>query len=44
VKGFSRPVRAYEVNPADENFPCSAVLTEPAADRIIDLDNQIRIR
>lgn len=44
VKGFSRPVRAYEVNPADENFPCSAVLTEPAADRIIDLDNQIRTR
>lgn len=44
VKGFSRPIRAYEVNPADENVPCSAALTEPLSDLKISLDNQIRLR
>jgi class 3 adenylate cyclase len=38
VKGFSRPVRAYEVVPADEDFPCPAALTEPPAGRKIALD------
>jgi adenylate cyclase len=44
VKGFSRPIRAYEVNPGDENGRHSAALTKPPKAPKIPLDNQIRLR
>jgi class 3 adenylate cyclase len=44
VKGFARPIRAYEVNPGDENDRHSAALAEtPTAPKNL-LDNQIRLR
>jgi adenylate cyclase len=44
VKGFARPIRAYEVNPGDENDRHSAALAEtPTASKNF-LDNQIRLR
>lgn len=44
VKGFSRPIRVYEVNPGDEHGRSSAAVTENPTAPKISLDNRIRFR
>jgi class 3 adenylate cyclase len=42
VKGFSRPIRAYEVNPSDKNVLCPPALTESLPERKIVLNHSSR--
>ena len=44
VKGFSRPIRAYEVDPENETARGATALAEPRQAPKILLDNQMRLR
>ena len=44
VKGFARPIRAYEVDSADGTGRSAAELAETPTAKKISLDNPIRLR